>query len=249
MNATDGLLGIDIGSRTIELVVLRGGKLERSTKVPPTYDLLGQCRRVLEGVTGDVAVATGYGRKLFIQKFSSHGAFGNLLDITEIQAHAIGARALFPSARTVLDIGGQDTKVISLSPSGKATRFEMNEESGAVVVAAENCTGVKSFDLLVDETGDPIEAIARRYLRIPCSVMTPNTGRLALLDRLAREFRPHAVIDLTWHCCHTYKVESPIVEEHMMQSHGLPLLHIETDYSESDTEQLRTRVEAFLEIL
>jgi len=147
-----------------------------------------------------------------------------------------------PDARRILLTG---------CPVGRGSEkvVRLVEESGAVVVAAENCSGVKSFDLLVDETGDPLTAIARRYLRIPCSVMTPNAGRFALLDRLTREFRPHGVIDLTWQCCHTYNVESPLVQAHMLEAHGLPTLHIETDYSESDTEQLRTRVEAFLELL
>ncbi|MHC1711232.1 MAG: double-cubane-cluster-containing anaerobic reductase [Solidesulfovibrio sp.] len=146
-----------------------------------------------------------------------------------------------------------DAKRILLTgcPVGRGSEkvVRLVEESGGVVVAAENCTGVKSFDLHVEETGDPLEAIARRYLRIPCSVMTPNSGRLDLMDRLTCEFRPHAVIDLTWQCCHTYNVESSLVEEHMMRGHSLPTLHIETDYSESDTEQLRTRIEAFLELI
>ncbi|GFK92362.1 (R)-phenyllactyl-CoA dehydratase beta subunit [Fundidesulfovibrio magnetotacticus] len=123
------------------------------------------------------------------------------------------------------------------------------EESGAVVVAAENCSGVKSFDLLADESGDPLVALARRTLCIPCSVMTPNAGRLSLLDRLTEEYRPEGVVDLTWQCCHTYNVESPMVQGHMLGKHGLRTLHIETDYSEADTEQLRTRIEAFLELL
>ncbi|WP_428559903.1 MAG: 2-hydroxyacyl-CoA dehydratase [Solidesulfovibrio sp. DCME] len=116
-------------------------------------------------------------------------------------------------------------------------------------MACENCSGVKSFDGLVEETGEPLAAIARRYLRIPCSIMTPNAGRLDLLDRLTREMRPHGVVDLTWQCCHTYNVEAPLIAAHMRDRHGLPTLHIETDYADADTEQLRTRIEAFLEIL
>jgi (R)-2-hydroxyacyl-CoA dehydratese activating ATPase len=131
MNARNCLVGIDIGSRTIELAVLRGGKLERSVKVPTTYDLLRQCRHVLSDVTGSIAVATGYGRKLFIKEFGGSKAFDQVVAITEIQAHALGARALFPAVRTVLDIGGQDTKVISIAASGKASKFEMNDRCAA----------------------------------------------------------------------------------------------------------------------
>lgn len=155
---------------------------------------------------------------------------------------AAGASCVSPEARRILVTG---------CPMGRGSEKVMRllEESGAVVVAAENCSGVKNFDRLVEETGDPLAAIARRYLRIPCSVMTPNSGRFELLDRLTEEMRPHAVVDLTWHCCHTYNVEAPVVAAHMLEKHGLPTLHIETDYSEADTEQLRTRIQALLEML
>ena len=59
------------------------------------------------------------------------------------------------------------------------------EDNGGVVVAFENCNGAKSFDKLVDEENpDVYDALARRYLNIGCSVMTPNPNRLDLLDRL-----------------------------------------------------------------
>ncbi|GFK92363.1 2-hydroxyisocaproyl-CoA dehydratase activator [Fundidesulfovibrio magnetotacticus] len=123
--------GIDIGSRSIGLVVLGEEGVEHSLSVPTTYDVLKQCRAVLEGVSGCLAVATGYGRKLFLKEFGVPGRFGRVLDITEIQAHALGARALYPTARTVLDIGGQDTKVIAMTPGGKVVRFEMNDRCAA----------------------------------------------------------------------------------------------------------------------
>ena len=72
-------------------------------------------------------------------------------------------------------------------PIGKGSEkvLRIIEECGGAVVCMENCTGVKGLDLLVDEEEeDPFLALARRYLQIPCSCITPNTGRLALLDRL-----------------------------------------------------------------
>lgn len=131
MDGHGRIAGIDIGSRTIGLVVLRGGAVERTLTAPTTYDLLSQCGRVLDAADFSLTVATGYGRKLFARHFAGHPALGRILDITEIQAHAVGARAVFPQARTVLDIGGQDTKVISLGPGGKAVRFEMNDRCAA----------------------------------------------------------------------------------------------------------------------
>ncbi len=127
--------------------------------------------------------------------------------------------------------------------------LRMIEECGGAVVCMENCTGVKGLDLLVDENEeDPFLALARRYLQIPCSCITPNAGRSALLDRLIGEFHIDAVVDLTWQCCHTYNIESRIIGDFVEKAHGLPFLHVETDYSNSDVEQLRTRIEAFLEM-
>jgi benzoyl-CoA reductase/2-hydroxyglutaryl-CoA dehydratase subunit BcrC/BadD/HgdB len=136
-------------------------------------------------------------------------------------------------------------------PVGKGSGKVLNliEECGARVVCLENCTGFKSFDLLVDEDDEPFSALARRYLQTPCSVMTPNEGRFESLDRLIRELKIDGVVDLTWHCCHTYNLESHRIKEHVGNVHSLPMLHIETDYSESDVEQLRTRIEAFLEMV
>ena len=136
-------------------------------------------------------------------------------------------------------------------PVGKGSDkvLKLIEDSGAVVVCLENCTGFKNFDLLVDETGDPFEALARRYLRTPCSCMTPNQGRFDLISRLTRDFKVQGIVDQTWQCCHTYNVEAHGIKTLAEQTLNIPFLHIETDYSESDTEQLRTRIEAFLEVV
>jgi len=122
------------------------------------------------------------------------------------------------------------------------------EESGASVVGFENCTGYKQV-FTVAKTDDPMDVLARQYLSIPCSVMSPNQGRLDLLDDMIRNFNVDGVIDLTWQACHTYNVESFCVEKWLKDSHQLPILHLETDYSDSDTEQLRVRIQAFLEML
>ena len=155
---------------------------------------------------------------------------------------ASGYSAFEPDAPRILLTG---------CPIGKGSEkvLRMIEECGGAVVCIENCTGVKGLDLPVDEEEkDPFLALARRYLQIPCSCITPNTGRLELLDRLIGEFRIDAVVDLTWQCCHTYNIESRVVGNSVENRHGLPFLHVETDYSNSDVEQLRTRIEAFLEM-
>jgi predicted CoA-substrate-specific enzyme activase len=72
----------------------------------------------------DVIVATGYGRHAACETFGCEV-------VTEIKAYAIGASTLFPHAASVLDIGGQDTKVISLGEAGRVIDFEMNDKCAA----------------------------------------------------------------------------------------------------------------------
>ena len=125
---------------------------------------------------------------------------------------------------------------------------QIAEQAGALVVAFENCSGYKQT-FLVEEQGDPLMALAKQYLATPCSVMSPNSGRLDLLDEMIPGFAIDGVIDLTWQACHTYNVESYLVQKFVQEKFGLPFLHLESDYSEADTEQLRVRIEAFLEML
>ncbi len=122
------------------------------------------------------------------------------------------------------------------------------EQSGADVVAFENCSGYKQA-FVVDEGKAPMQALAQQYLATPCSVMSPNTGRFELLKEMIEAFRADGVIDLTWQACHTYNVEAYQVNEFVDENFGIPTLHLETDYSESDTEQIRVRIEAYLEML
>lgn len=122
------------------------------------------------------------------------------------------------------------------------------EECGGNVVCFESCGAYKKVDP-VEESSDPLIALADRYLRIPCSCMSPNRGRYVLVEQLIREFRADGVVDLTWQGCHTYNIESFSLKKHVQQRSNVPFLQIETDYSESDTEQLKVRIEAFLEMI
>ena len=124
------------------------------------------------------------------------------------------------------------------------------EDKGGVVVAYENCGGSKSCDELVDENDPDIYgALARRYLNIGCSCMTPNPNRFALLGRLIEEYKPDAVVEIVLQACHTYAVESLQVMRFVQSNYGLPYLKIETDYATSDIGQINTRVSALMEML
>jgi predicted CoA-substrate-specific enzyme activase len=118
--------GLDIGSRTIECVVIdaASGEVRTSERIDTSPNLAADCRRLLEAHPFDRLTVTGYGRSLAEVEFDAPS-------VTEIKAHARGARAVFPACRTVLDIGGQDTKVIVLDETGRPRRFEMNDRCAA----------------------------------------------------------------------------------------------------------------------
>lgn len=117
--------GIDIGSRTIEVVLLDdSGEIVLSVQADTNFDPMMEAKKLLKGVSYDQIMATGYGRNLF-------EIFFDAPTITEIKAHARGARAFFPDVQTILDIGGQDSKAISLMANGKVKKFEMNDRCAA----------------------------------------------------------------------------------------------------------------------
>ncbi len=125
---------------------------------------------------------------------------------------------------------------------------EIIESHGGLVVCMDNCTGLKPILEDVEETAaDPIVALAEKYFRLPCSVMTKNSRRLDVLRDLAREYRAQCVIDLIWQACLTYDVESYFVKKLAEKDLGVPYLRIETDYSPSDSARIALRVEALFE--
>jgi benzoyl-CoA reductase/2-hydroxyglutaryl-CoA dehydratase subunit BcrC/BadD/HgdB len=146
---------------------------------------------------------------------------------------------------------GRRRVVVTGCPTGKSLEkvFDAIEENGGVIVAFENCGGIKPNYELVDETLPPYEALAVKYLNIPCSCMTPNPKRLDLLEVLVDEYRADGVVDIILQACHTYNVESFLVRERLVEGRGVPYISVETDYSQSDAEQLSTRMGAFMEMI
>jgi len=96
------------------------------------------------------------------------------------------------------------------------------------VVCLEDCSGVKTLEYLVDEDEhrDPLQAIAERYLKIPCSCMSPNNGRFELIGRLIGEYRVDGVVNLTWQACHTYIIEGELVRRYVSENFGLPYIRL-----------------------
>ena len=118
------VLGLDIGSRSVDAVWLEGGRPLDAAVADSGFDPQAAARAFVDRGAHDVVVATGYGRH------TAREAFGCTV-VTEIRAYATGAAALFPQAASVLDIGGQDTKVIALAEGGRVVDFEMNDKCAA----------------------------------------------------------------------------------------------------------------------
>ena len=87
-----------------------------------------------------------------------------------------------------------------------------------------------------------------RYFKIDCAVFTPNPSRLDHIRRMVRDYRADGVIQYNIQFCGPYQIESTPVER-SLEKDGIPVLRVDTDYSQEDTEQIRTRVEAFVERL
>ena len=123
------------------------------------------------------------------------------------------------------------------------------EANGGVVVCHENCSGIKAAFQMVDtEAEDIVAAIAERYLKIGCSVLTPNSKRMELIPELVKEFKIDGIVEVDLQTCTPYCVESFQIRE-LAEKLGVPYMSVETDYSQSDSGQLSTRIEAFMEML
>jgi benzoyl-CoA reductase/2-hydroxyglutaryl-CoA dehydratase subunit BcrC/BadD/HgdB len=132
--------------------------------------------------------------------------------------------------------------------SGNTKVPEIIEGRGAVIVVEESCTGTRAFENLVDETKPPLQAIADRYLQIPCACMTPNDRRIEEIVEMARDYRADGVVYYSLQGCHTYNIETYRVRQALKKA-GIPMLAIETDYSASDVGQIGLRADAFLEMI
>lgn len=126
------------------------------------------------------------------------------------------------------------------------------ENLPAEVVVEETCTGTRYFENQVSEEGDTIEALiknlADRYLNINCACFTPNSGRIDDIKKYVEEYKVDGVIYSNLSFCHTYSIEYNSVEKALKEAR-IPIMNIETDYSAEDAGQIKTRVEAFLEMI
>ena len=179
-------------------------------------------------------------------------------DDPDRQIEMVGKLAIELEERAEKSIGvvDQGTKRILISGTPMAIPnwkvHDIIETSGAVVVCEETCTGTRYFESEYEIKGDTIDelldVIADRYLGINCACFSPNDARTDDIKRLAVEYNADGIVLYTLSFCQPYEYEAMSLERELKDA-GLKVLSINTDYASEDAEQLKTRIEAFLENL
>jgi benzoyl-CoA reductase/2-hydroxyglutaryl-CoA dehydratase subunit BcrC/BadD/HgdB len=125
----------------------------------------------------------------------------------------------------------------------------LEDEIGARVVVEDHCTGYSAFCHDTDETIDPWQALANAYLdQAPCARQVPLNRRIDHATRLAKEYKVDAVLFTYLKFCPCYGLaKNKFITS--FQSLGLPVLELASDYSLGDLGQIKTRLDAFVEVL
>jgi benzoyl-CoA reductase/2-hydroxyglutaryl-CoA dehydratase subunit BcrC/BadD/HgdB len=204
-------------------------------------------QRVFEVNTG--AVPLVFGREA--EAITDSGGFDIDLEtrIREMETAVLELEKRAEDSAFMAEMQKRPRLLLTGCPTTNKKLLDIVEESGGVVAAMENCGGLKTAGMQVDTKKEPLTALAEAYLAVPCPCMTPNKGRMALLEKLISDYRIEGVLELTWQACHTYNIEAYSIQKFTEDRMGLPYLQVETDYSQSDTERIRVRVQAFLELL
>ncbi len=127
--------------------------------------------------------------------------------------------------------------------------IELAEEAGASVVCDDLCSGSRYFEGNVEKGDNPIKVISSRYLlKAPCARMKNTELRLERGKKLVEDFQVDGIIYQTVKFCDNHLYDYPLYHE-FFQDAGLPVLQIEEDFVGGNRGQIRTRIEAFVEML
>ena len=141
----------------------------------------------------------------------------------------------------------------SLIGIGDNKILDIVRKAGGNIVVDSLCTGsmlVRKNVTIFGIMGSPMDALAERYLyNIPCPCMTDLSKRLGRLIKLARDYRATGLIYYTLKDCDTWRGEYPLIKDYLYGEQMVPSLLIESDYSSSDVGAIKTKVEAFLELI
>ena len=126
------------------------------------------------------------------------------------------------------------------------------ENLGGIIVGEESCIGMRNIRNNVSTDSDTVKGlvknIAERYFKIDCACFTPNNERIKHIKELAEDLKADGVLQYSLQFCTPYLMENYKVEKELEEL-GIPLLNIETDYTQEDIGQLSTRIQAFIEML
>lgn len=134
---------------------------------------------------------------------------------------------------------------------GDYTVLELVRAAGGEIVVEEICEGIRYYWHDIENRGDLFQSLARGYLvdRVPCAFMRNSAKkRLDFTLKLIKDFNVSGVIWYELLCCETYDSESYYFAEKLGER-NIPMLILESDYGTTATGQLKTRIEAFIEIL
>jgi benzoyl-CoA reductase/2-hydroxyglutaryl-CoA dehydratase subunit BcrC/BadD/HgdB len=164
----------------------------------------------------------------------------------ELEKRIANKKGVFPAGTTRILISGCPMAV----PNWKLPWIV--ENSGAVIVGEESCVGERGTRNLVDTSGTTVDslmdAIVERYFQVDCAIFTPNPDRLRHVEEMVKAYKADGVIHYGLQFCQPYSMEAiPVAEA--LKKKDIPTLRIETDYSMEDVGQIRTRVDAFIEML
>ena len=140
--------------------------------------------------------------------------------------------------------------LISGNVVDRSELFHLIEAAGADVAAADLCTALRYFDHPVEENSDdPYLALAQRYLgKLCCARMTGLAEHLAEVKELVKAYSANGVVYTSVKFCDQHLTDAPYLIEKLKDS-GMPVLFLENDYAWGNISQLKTRVEAFVEML
>ena len=162
----------------------------------------------------------------------------------ELEGRVRDGKGVFPKKTARVLISGCPMAV----PNWKVPMIV--ETSGAVIVGEESCVGERGTQWLTDDNGKTVDellgAITERYFKIDCAVFTPNPTRVDHVKDMYKRYNAQGVIHYSLQFCSPYTIESGPAEADLEKA-GIPVLRLETDYSQEDAGQIKTRVEAFRE--
>lgn len=186
------------------------------------------------------------------QRFSAAEALEIVMGasvLPKAEANAVLAR-LLDEVRRLEPVAKPGPRIlVSGSQLDSPALLDMIEEEGGVVVAEDLCSSTRYFWHPVPDTDDQFEALYRQFDRRPvCACLHPIDARFDFLTELVDTFRAEAVVYLNLKYCHPFLYEAPLFKKRL-EARGIPSIVLEVGHDLSGHGQLRTRLQAFIEML